>query len=452
MSMVRRRPNTGLMSSAYNTVSRAAPYINQAGQVFRAAKRAAQEYRRYNKRVKPNRMRNLVNSKTGASTRIASKAGKFKGKRKRKLKVGKTLRKKIRKVMEDDVDTITGTCITVSRPQIEQPDADNLKKWFCYPYAKTSGGTNIGNEYSVLHSWAKVVHDANVLFCGYPATLETGTMASYPSSLIDIQSATIDVVYNKATYWLKNNGERTLFVSMYKCTAKQNMGNPDTPLRRWYEAYQNEAKRTDEEDNLLEDWVDGAVSEVTSIDDYRLLNAPWIMNPRFVRQFHKYYKLEEIKMIIEPGQTISQVVDLPVGEMKGKDFYTDTSYQAHHKGSVTVMFSMLPDIIQAIGQSDYATVGVPGYFGDAQGTTDGEGIIHNPEKGLIMECKIQRKIKMPEQTGFTVTGVAAGNPQALTLRRGPIYKTITWNNALPTNPLRVRTDEQNPSAELEEDL
>ena len=116
------------------------------------------------------------------------------------------------------------------------------------------------------------------------------------------------------------------------------------------------------------------------------------------------------------------------------------------------MFSLLPDIIQAIGQADYATVGVPGYFGDVQGSIDGSNIIHNPEKGLIMECKIQRKIKMPEQTGFIKNSTAAGNPQPLGLRRGPIYKTITWNNALPTDPLRVRTDEQNPSADLEEDL
>lgn len=443
---------------AYNLGRR----LNQG---YRVAKRVYNSYSSQNngsarKKSKPVRAAGTtaVVNRTGVSTRQASKRGKFKRKGPKRVKVSKSLRKKINKVIDDDEGYLTGTHISVTRPQIERQETDNKRTWFCYPYAKDSSGNNPGNQYSVLHSWAKIVYCAQRLFDSNATTTSREFMnPSQDEDYLPFKSSTIEVLYNKATYWFRNNSKRTYFLNMYKCTAKQNMGDPDTPLRRWFESSLGEqvaAADTPEKkaDKFVESLENGVYTGLTSVDTYRQIISDIYMNPRYIQQFRKYYDMEEIKMVIEPGQTVTQVVQLPVGEMTGVDYFTDTSYQAHHKGSVTVMFSILADVTSFVPLTDYATVGKAGYYADPDGALNGGGTgIIDTEGGIIMDCKVQRKIKMPAKAPWHTVSTGALGDNAVSRRNGPRYYMETYVNTIAESGVHHRVDEQNPEATMDAD-
>jgi hypothetical protein len=140
---------------------------------------------------------------------------------------------------------------------------------------------------------------------------------------------------------------------------------------------------------------------------------------------------------------------LPTGKMTGSEYYTDSVYQAHHKGSVTVMFGFMHDIIQAVGEADAATVGVPGYFKDVDGAyAAGTGWV-NPERGLIFECKHQIKIEMPEVTGGRQVAIL-NEDQPNQYRKYPVYAYDEFVYTQPANPLLLRTDEQEPTTLIDD--
>lgn len=445
-AMARRSNNTplGALRNTVGSIVRALDTPNNRAWATRqAVRQAANLARRVRINARPRiagtpSQRRAVANRTGATTRIAGRAGRFKRKLAKKTKVSKGLAKKIRHVVENAEEHCVGTHITVSRPQIERCETDNEKAWFCYPYAKNAAGTNLGNTTSVLHSWDKLMYSAHRLWSA-EAAQETGSISA-GAALMNHKTTTLEVVYHKATYWLKNNSERTYHISMFKCTAKKNMGDADTPCRRWYESYQNEDNEGSSEDTKLLD----EFGSLGNYDTYRVIRSKWVNNPRFVKQFNQYYEMEEVKFVLEPGQTVSQTVQLPTGKFTGADYYTDTTYLAHHKGSVTVMFSILNDITQAIPANGPNTVGFAGYWAGQPGTYSDPNL-KNPLTGIIMECKIQRKLKVPCNASFIIRQTTSGEVQSVNMAVPDRYCLDDFPNALPTTPIYVRTDEEMPA-------
>lgn len=441
-SLARYGRNNNYMG-VYN---RYVPYHRLARSAYRVGKKVYDAARKRRRTAKSNGSRTgtyAVANRTSVTTRKAARnKKKFGRKTKKPVKVSQALQKKIKHVMKNEEDHAVGTHVVVPRVQIERMEVTNKKTWFVYPFNKNAVGSNPGSEFGVLHSWRLLQYAANRLFFNQGALEFPGLNLN--DGALNSKTGTVEVLYHKATYYIKNNSERTYRVGMFKCTAKKNMGGPDVPMRRWDNAYVNEAGNLQPEDNFVEGFL-----RPVNVDSYRQVLTEWAHTPRYYQQFREYFDMEEIKIVLDPGQTIEQVVHLPTGSFTGADYFTDQTYLEHHKGSITVMFSIMPDVVQAVDIGNPTAVGEAGYWVDPAGSAGGPGVL-NPEKGLIFECKIQRKLKLPEETAGIVRATTVGQTHANNLRTGPRYAYEEFINTLPTDPYYVRTDEQRPGYAFDE--
>jgi hypothetical protein len=410
---------------------------NNREAIGRYVRKKAREWVQRRPRAQASRARRNVSSKqvvqrSNNSTRTGVRSkSRFKRKRKRRTKVGKRLRKKVKQVLADEENSICGTHINLPRMTVERAEVDHLKSWTLFPHGKTSSGVSPGRKHSGdVHSWNKILHAASCMYNDKVATEfpDIGDAGNFSNSTL-----VVDVLYHKMKVWIKNNSNRTYYISLWKFTSKKTQFGDYNPLYMWERARNQESLT-----------APGALVEgftFNTLDQTRLVQTEWPHTPRMYYQMRKFWDMQEIKIILEPGQVTEQTIMLPTGKMTGADYFVDGTYQDYHKGNVRMAMSYIVDPIQAKLNTEDPSVGEAGYFKDPNNTLQA----NPPEGGLILETKIHTKIKMPEQAGFELTTATSG-AQELGYRMPKIFfEDYQSTLAVTSNRVLRRTDPVEPS-------
>ena len=366
-----------------------------AGRAFRRWQNARQQAQNRNRRWPAPRQNRSVANRTGVTVRRAAKRAGRKRlvQRKRAVKVGKRLRDKVNKVINANEDKHEGTYYCYERPQVLIQKEDNLKDIYAYPnYNKGAGNdTNFSNiNGGELFSFNRVLDAASKLY-NAKASLEEPAINN--DNNFDYNKTVIDVNFQKAQFWIRNNSKRTYHLRLYVCKAKQtNIDNASSvnPVQTWRD--------------IVEDYNEAGTGGVKNYTGFGTVNVSvtrmrtqYKCEPDMYPGFNKAFEVKKVDFVVEPGQTTSHTVYGPSGEMSGVDYLigNQQSYHYRHKGSFWAMWSVLGDFIQTIpathttGQE--AALGAPIYKGDALESGQDAG-------GILIECERTIKLNVPERT------------------------------------------------------
>lgn len=437
MSMQRRNTSQSLWRAG-----RSIPGAFSAGRAARSLYNIARAYRRsqanrsMRRRTRAQEQRDEVRTnpagivnKTGATTRIASKKGRFKRKRKgKRVKVSNSLRKKVKKVIEAENEKPCGRFTSYARPITILQRLDNMKSVYAYPNYKTSAypveaAPPQNSMFGELLTYNVLLNAASVMWNG-KAAVEFPFWNNLGN--FDSETTVINLEYGRAKYWLKNNSNRTANVTMYKFTYKQPISGSYAPLYYWNREHNHESGA-------------GTVSGFTMTTNGPPAGAgiggydtEYKHEPDLYPGCRKRFDVEKIKMVIEPGQTVAQVITFPAAEYDPKKLHVDGIYQDEHKGAIYTAFSVMYDCNLA-GNST-ATTMVPEYRGE-------EAITNVGSPGVTLECERFFKIRMPEVAGLELTGApGAGNYELTNRIERTHYEQWSYG---PIGGF-VRVDEQQP--------
>jgi len=405
-----------------NLTRAAASGVYKTGKRMFSGKRKRQGDVYSNKR-RTNRttQRSLYNSRTAATTRKATKVAGRRRKPKKTIKVGRKMREKIKKVIDDE-DQVVGTHIYSARPMTLVQNNENRKTWVMYPGFGTSTGAFPGFPASgEVYSWNLVLDAASKLFNGkasleYPAIGDAGNF--------NPRTLEVDIDYCKVKFWLKNNSERNVRLACFKCTSTSKIGGNYNPLELFKIASASAQAQ-------------GLVNTPMAVSDIgdQAGTTVWRNSPQFFDDWRSQWKVEKTEWILAPGQTDSYSFRIDKDKVSGSKNYIDSSYQSYHKGAVYCMWSIINDVINT--SSVINDPGVAGYFL----TPDLAG---RPQQCVIIECERTMKISLPEQAGFVLpVSVPSATNTPLTFRRSNTFYE-EYYNALPTEANYQRVDEQSP--------
>lgn len=393
--------------------------VRTANSYLGKRRRTDEVYSNKRRTNKPN-SRALFNARTAKTTRLATRIGGKRTKKKRTIKVGKQLRKKIKHVV-DHSDQVVGTHIYAARPLALVQNVDNRKTWVMFPGFENSLEAFTGFPRSgEVFSWNIVLDAASKLFNGKPNIEypDVGDTNNFESKTLEV-----DIDYCKVKFWIKNNTERNVCLQMWKCTSKSKIGGDYGPLELWKRASLNNTTSGLISSSLIcADLNDQAGTTV-----YRNV-------PTFNSQWRDNWATEKVQWILAPGQTDSYSFTVPADKMSGVKNYIDNAYQSYHKGAIYCMWSVYYDVINV--SSTNTDPGVAGYFLNPEP-------VGNAQHAVLIEMERTIKMSVPEQSGGF--SAAAGVREQNTFRKSnTVFEEYIW--PLPSEPKYSRVDEETPYA------
>lgn len=413
-----------------------------------------------------NRQANRAAMKTKGHKNLKSVVG-----RKRNVKVSKSLRDKVKKVIEGakmygQYNTVVQGVVGLARSAVANNDYPNqpvgayaFNRW----YSRQGSSTNTGNSRNIFQgliqgSATMVVGDdflhftplrmldaVSVLWNSKAVskdyTLQTGNFSLNTINATRAPSALgtpalpapgpfkVHVINSFVKYEMRNTSQRLLYVNFYNCVPK--VSYPEAaPLDTLYGGLVAEADSATEIKRIHYNFGAGG-----NIDF--LFNNP-NLHPNMVDKFNSVYKYEKMEMSIAPGETCVHYVQGPknLDYDFGKLFNGGDSKIGYlNKHSVACLIEVKPDL-------EMASAGVPVVVtGAGRWVFPTTGSILDP---LAVEITHTYKMSMPEASGFYTTALVANQVQPLNLRKPSLaFGDFTID---PTEGTLVydRIDEENP--------
>jgi len=409
--------------------------------------------------------------------------------RKKVVKVSKSLREKVKKVLE--ATAIKGTFITTRQGDLGLWTNRDVSTSYTIrninAYQNAVVGTSLGNKLTTPYGTAnsnsrvwmtgltiggiytsgdemmyftpmKIIDAASILwnnkaiertyenqagnFNANTVGTSTGVQSKGNGTNPAIQGMKIHVVHSYVKMEFKNNSQRTMYMNLYECVPKQS--NPDKlPLDCLISGIQLFA------DNgvgkrMIKYYVDPMLATNSTNTDV-LIQDPNV-EPNMIPTFAESYTYTKVEIVVNPGETFIHNIagpknfDLDYNKLwvDGQD-HTGKLYK---KCSVAIMISLKPDLV-------YGTAGVLTYLGN---TTEGSGRWINTTSSTTrpvdpISCEITEvyKLSMPEQSGFYQQAVTAGAAKQLDMRKPALAFANHANNYVTGNNYQ-HIDEEVPSS------
>lgn len=380
-----------------------------------------------------------INARTGATTRLASKKSNLRRYKKPKnVKVSRTLRKKVKEVIKDEEARVAGTYSSYETPLVIRPETANKRLFITYPHYVKADGTGFQMyQRGEVFSPNLILDAASKLYKGKAATEDK---LFFSGENFTPQNFFADVTYQKATFWLKNNMNRTITVKMYVCKSKGE-NNSNAENSNPVELFGNMCDTYDvgTADTNAPKSFNGLTASVV---DSGLLETSYRNDPRFYPSFNRKWSVETVDFVMEPGQTSTQVIHGKTGPFNMLDHMSTNgegglTYQVNCKGVVYVMFSIMTDPIQV------AAVNTRGELQYA--VEQSASVVH---KSVLIECERIIKMRVPERTlreypGNFVPDLASTKGERTLVKEPRVFHEEYFGTP-SGDVLQTRTDEEQP--------
>lgn len=313
---------------------------------------------------------------------------------KKKVKVSTKLRKKIEKVIE--AKKVHGYF------QLNQINTwnplfyNNQQNTVAWPVTGTFAGVSGGlfNPVLILHA-ASRLWNGKAVGTGSPILVEAGNFT--PTDFA------VNVNQQWWTFRIRNNSQRTQYLTVYKCQAKSTQNDTDAG-GAWNEG-------------LAQGIVDG--SNVSGATAQMIHSTPFIS-----KQFNQQYKAEKIDITLEPGQNHEFHVQGPKMLYDFQKFYDNTTYQRYQKFDIQLIWAAYGDLV----------------FGS---TVSGRAAESDTGELQIVESTYHCKMSLPDKAGFIFSAPAGGTNIELGNRE---YRYVYDNFAVTTtHGTELRIDPENPT-------
>lgn len=346
-----------------------------------------------------------ITSVSGISSRVASVkvkgAKKVAFKKNKRIPVSRSFRKKVNEVIADKALPSAGY------HQMLYIDSLPLTEQYGQNVKTIPASTNLDGA---LFTPAQVMNSAARLYLNKAPDYNPviGSATNFP-----VGNFVVDVKKQYATYRIKNNGQRTINLSMYVCAPKQNSPDINSPTESWKNAMTTA---------LADGVVVPSAAQPTPDPNYIYIK------PTNWPVFNKEWKCEELMFVLEPGQSVMHNVEGPAMQYRFEKYRQETVFVNNQKFTRSVMFVSHTDLVYAA-----PNVG-PGVYERAGTLSNGNDI--------IVECVTHISMEIPEQVGFTVgSGVISGQ-QILGSRVRKVAYDYSYVKLVPD--IIERVDEENP--------
>lgn len=226
----------------------------------------------------------------------------------------------------------------------------------------------------------------------------------------------VDVIKQWVKLDMKNNTARTLTLKLWTWEIKNMQETNQQFSAEWFGAASKDASVADGKLNVL---------SATPSD----IGMTPLLHPRM----RHLYNIEEKDVVIEPGKSYVHLVQGPSRVYDYAKFWKNAgSFNNFQKGNKGVCMALFPDVV---------STGTGG-AGVAQRYTD---ITASDPYGLLVETTYSYVIRLPDQTGFQITGGAAGTEQPLYKRRNGPFAVKIWNQVAQVGTV-FDVEDENPQA------
>jgi len=259
----------------------------------------------------------------------------------------------------------------------------------------SSGLNGLFNAKRVLHCVSRMWNGKAV----------TSTPQIADAGMIQPLQTVIDVKKQWWVYKIRNNSARTICVRMWKCAPKHLQSDVD-PIGAWRQS------------------ITRAITEGYYITSPATYNDQLLyVKPQLFAQFNQFYKVEEVTMVIEPGQSHEFTITGPSMVYDMKKFYIDNLYQEYQKQDVILLSAVWTDLI---GETAGVLVGR-----DGLNVGDGE---------VIYESQYFCNVVMPETIGWQSGGVMPAAGPVLNANRTKRYVFDQFERVTDLPGAEDRTD------------
>lgn len=332
---------------------------------------------------------------------------KLNAKGRKKVKVSKEFRAKVRaaseatKVRGKFIQNEQGILVTsgVNRQQVTET----------IPGASLSAGGQTTTGVNGLFSAARVLHVASRLWNGKTAVINPSIGGGGVNSLnLNEITTTVDVLSQYWEFKIRNNAPRTVYISAHKCMPK-NLNSGNTPFGSWTNSINTGSGQ-------------GYIIGTPALTTNQLFTTP-----QMYKEFNQFFKVEQIDITIEPGQSYAFKVQGPAMTYDMKNFYIATNYQNFQKQDVFMLFRTWTDIVGDTVTSNMQRAPLDASTGE-----------------IGIESTYHCKVAMPETVGWQSGGIvpAAGAVQNVNRVERFCYDDFTST----VNFTAIdRTDEENPN-------
>lgn len=245
----------------------------------------------------------------------------------------------------------------------------------------------------------------------------------------------VDNCYVK--FKMKNNSQRTMAISIYNCVPKIKFP-VSTPLTAFEDA------TTINADGANSAYISAETDGYTQLQTSEALVANPAMEPNMLPGFRQAYKYEKVIIRIAPGETITHSVQGPKSyDLDFRKLYdggVNMQGKAYKGTTMFTMMSIQPDLVYTTGSAGpVGAAGRSGHYGAGFSATNS---LADP---ISIEWEEVYRLSIPEVVGFKTADAVAGRMQLLNKkiprRAFGNFTRVTSDNA---DPVHVDFDEENP--------
>lgn len=407
--------------------------------------------------------------------------------RKKNIKVSRSLRKKVQKVINGQsfkgtyhatrfgtIGITTSGTSGVGAGQVDEQitmggyvnqlafqrhnnDVDgNTRFWFSQALqnAAASGVATVltsGSEWQFF-SPLKIIDAASILWNDKTAAEDYGNQDGNLNTVVvqasgaplegtqfnpEVKGLKVHIDNSYVKFKFKNNSQRAMTIIVYNCVPKIKFPTA-TPLQAFQDAISIEA------DGSNSAYISATSAGHTSTQTAQALFANPAMQPNMLKSFASTWKYEKVLLKIAPGETCTHSVQGPKSyDLDFSKLYDSGVNQqglAYKGTTMCVMMAVLPDLAFATGGVVGAVQGVTGYFVPGNSAED------NIADPISICWEEVYRLSIPEIVGFKTGDLAAGRMQHLNKklpRRA--FGNFTQIISADANPTYTAFDEENPS-------
>jgi len=320
---------------------------------------------------------------------------------KKKIKVPKKLRKQIKQVLKSS-DHIGWSLENFSQKFTPIGFGQN-----CYQLGQVVQG--VPNMFDPTY----VAHMASCLF-NDKALTSAPTLSD--SGYFPLKALKVNVLQQTATFRLKNNTARTMYISLYETSPKNR--SEDTNGREFFDYWR---------DSFVDESITGGTTEGSKLNladtqPYTMYATPY-MSPAVTAN----YAIDQTKIILEPGKEYIYTMNGGAREYNFSKFYRPDNFFVNEQKFCKQLMAVV--YLDMVGTS----------LGIATRKSD---MLNDQPWGLLVEQTKYMKIGMPEQTGFrVVTPVVSGQSYPNTNRKNKPYIVQDWSQQGAIGAVAVINDE-----------
>lgn len=265
-------------------------------------------------------------------------------------------------------------------------------------------------ESQIFFDPVKILDAASVLYNGKTFN---GNKNTTNAGQFDPRSLVVEVQKQWVRMEMKNNTARNLELKLFTWELKGNVEIDQNFTNEWANCLTADATSADGKLNLL------GISQ-------NVIGAHPAMCPSMKRN----YKIEEKRVVLEPGKSFVHTVQGPTKVYDFSKFWVNNVFNNFQKGSKGCCLALALDV----------TATSAGGANVCQRFTD---ITAVDPFALLIETQYHTVLRMPDQAGFRLASATVGAQQALPRRRGKPYAIINYNQTLQAGA-PVDIEDENP--------